>query len=120
MLVEMILRRGLLGLGLVFIGGGGTQAQRLPGGLRPEHYSITITPDLKAAKFAGSETIEVVLDRPVSAITLNAAEIDCGVAKALWWPAAVVEGKKMQVPFGTKQSETGMVTLEEKNERRRR
>jgi aminopeptidase N len=82
MLVEMILRRGLLGLGLVLVGVGGAQAQRLPGGVRPEHYSITITPDLKAAKFAGTETIEVMLDRPTNAITLNAAEIEFGAVKA--------------------------------------
>ena len=52
------------------------EAQRLPGGVRPEHYSLTITPDLKAATFAGSETIEVVLNAPTTTITLNAAEIE--------------------------------------------
>jgi aminopeptidase N len=51
------------------------QAQRLPGGVHPEHYSLTLTPDLKAATFAGEETIDVVLDRPSATITLNAAEI---------------------------------------------
>jgi aminopeptidase N/puromycin-sensitive aminopeptidase len=50
-------------------------AQRLPEGVHPEHYSLTLTPDLKAATFAGEETIDVVLDRPSTTITLNAAEI---------------------------------------------
>src|SRR5215468_7454514 len=50
-------------------------AQRLPEGVHPEHYSLTLTPDLKAATFSGEETIDVVVDRPSSSITLNAAEI---------------------------------------------
>ena len=78
----MLLRRGLLALGLVFVGCGGASAQRLPGGVRPQHYSLTIAPDLAKARFAGSETIEVVLDKPAKAITLNAAEIEFGAVKA--------------------------------------
>ena len=58
----MMVRRGLLALGLVGLGCAVARAQRLPGGVRPEHYSLTITPDLAKARFAGSETIEVVLD----------------------------------------------------------
>jgi aminopeptidase N/puromycin-sensitive aminopeptidase len=51
------------------------QAQRLPSTVRPQHYSITLAPDLKAATFTGSETIDVALAVPTSAITLNANEI---------------------------------------------
>ena len=51
-------------------------AQRLPGGATPQHYALTVTPDLNAATFAGSERIDLTLDRPTRAITLNAAEID--------------------------------------------
>jgi aminopeptidase N len=77
----MVFWRGLVmavvcGLG---VGAARVEAQRLPGGVRPEHYSLTITPDLKAATFVGSETIDVVVDAPTSAITLNAAEIEFGV-----------------------------------------
>ena len=50
-------------------------AQRLPDTVRPEHYTLTLTPDLKAATFSGIETIDVTLAEPVSAITLNSAEI---------------------------------------------
>jgi len=78
-------------------------AQRLPGGVRPEHYSLTITPDLKAATFSGSERIDVVLDRPASAITLNAAEIEFGAVKAL-------EGDY------TPKSQTATVTLDKVKE----
>ena len=58
------------------------EAQRLPGGVMPEHYSLTITPDLAKARFAGSETIAVVLAAPTNVITLNAAEIEFGAVKA--------------------------------------
>lgn len=51
------------------------QAQRLPGGVHPEHYSLLLTPDLKAATFKGEETIDVSLDAPSRSITLNAIEI---------------------------------------------
>jgi len=50
-------------------------AQRLPQTVRPEHYSLALSPDLKAATFAGQETIDVTLAQPANTITLNAAEI---------------------------------------------
>lgn len=50
-------------------------AQRLPSTVRPESYTLTLTPDLKAATFSGVESIELSLTEPVNAITLNAAEI---------------------------------------------
>ena len=34
-----------------------------------------VAPDIKQRSFTGSETIDVLLDRPTNAITLNAAEI---------------------------------------------
>jgi aminopeptidase N len=51
------------------------QAQRLAPTVRPEHYALALTPDLKAATFTGSETIDITLDEPANAITLNAIEI---------------------------------------------
>jgi aminopeptidase N/puromycin-sensitive aminopeptidase len=50
-------------------------AQRLPQNALPQHYALTLGPDLKAATFTGDESIEVVLSQPAKSITLNAAEI---------------------------------------------
>src|SRR5258707_4228801 len=59
------------------------QAQRLPDGVQPEHYSLTLTPDLKTATFTGEEKIDLVLDRPGTTITLNSAEIKFTSVKVL-------------------------------------
>jgi aminopeptidase N/puromycin-sensitive aminopeptidase len=50
-------------------------AERLPQTVRPESYTLILTPDLKAATFAGLETIDVIVVEPADHITLNAAEI---------------------------------------------
>lgn len=50
-------------------------AQRLPTNVRPEHYTLQLTPDMQKATFSGEETIEVTLAQPANSITLNAAEI---------------------------------------------
>ncbi len=50
-------------------------AQRLTQTVRPESYTLTLTPDLKAATFSGVESIIVNLAEPTDSITLNAAEI---------------------------------------------
>jgi len=51
------------------------QAQRLPSTVLPRHYSLTLTPDLKAATFSGAETVDLTLSEPTSSITLNAHEL---------------------------------------------
>ncbi len=89
----MVFWRAVVAAGLVLCGMGAVQAQRLPGGVTPEHYSLTIAPDLAKARFAGSETIDVVLNRPTSSITLNAAEIEFGVARAFVGVVSVAEAK---------------------------
>ncbi len=50
-------------------------AQRLPNNVRPEHYTLRLTPDIDKATFSGEETIDVTLAQPADSITLNAAEI---------------------------------------------
>src|SRR6266481_3957823 len=51
-------------------------AQRLPQDVVPEHYSLTFTPDLTKATFAGDEVIQVHLTKASHSITLNAAELE--------------------------------------------
>jgi aminopeptidase N/puromycin-sensitive aminopeptidase len=50
-------------------------AQRLSPAVRPLSYTLSLTPDLKAATFSGVESIEVTLAEPADSITLNAIEI---------------------------------------------
>ena len=50
-------------------------AQRLPTTVLPEHYTLTLAPDLKTATFTGVESIDVDIRQPSDSITLNAAEI---------------------------------------------
>lgn len=73
------LPNGLLGLGalaaLVLLPISAANAQRLPQNVKPQHYTLTLTPDLKAATFTGKETIDVMLAQPASDIVLNAAQI---------------------------------------------
>src|ERR1700733_16320603 len=71
------------------------EGQRLPGGVHPESYKLTLTPDLKAATFSGSETIDVVLDAPSKTVTLNAAEIKFGAVKAYALPIAAYSSGKL-------------------------
>ena len=107
----MVFWRGVVAAGLVcgVVRGARMQAQRLPGSVRPEHYSLTITPDLKAATFTGSETIDVVVERPVSAITLNAAEIEFGAVIAYLGQEQgqqqVQRQGHTQIPFGNDKQE---------------
>jgi aminopeptidase N/puromycin-sensitive aminopeptidase len=71
------LRSGVLAAILVAAGGLVTAAhgQRLSQAVRPEHYRLLLTPDLKTAKFTGNETIDVILAQASNSITLNADEI---------------------------------------------
>jgi aminopeptidase N len=51
-------------------------AERLTQTVRPEHYTLRLTPNLKTATFTGIETIDVTLAEPANHITLNAVELD--------------------------------------------
>src|SRR3954465_3365090 len=51
-------------------------AQRLPGGITPEHYDLAFVVDLVHERFDGTETIRVNVAAPTTRIVLNAADID--------------------------------------------
>jgi aminopeptidase N len=79
-------------------------AQRLPKTVIPEHYTLTLTPDLVAAKFTGTETIDATLTAPSNTITLNAAEIQFHTVTASVanqdYPAQVsLDAEKEQATF---------------------
>ncbi len=57
---------------------GAAGAQRLPGNVVPDHYKITLIPDLKNATFEGDETIDVRVLTPTPTIVLNSADIKFG------------------------------------------
>jgi aminopeptidase N len=80
---------------LVLLTSAAVQAQRLAGGAHPEHYALTLTPDLKLATFSGEETIDLVLDAPSKSITLNAAEIKFGEVKVYVMPVATYDYGKL-------------------------
>src|SRR6202789_2183408 len=68
-------RRGGVSAGLVLFAASTLLAQRLPTNVRPEHYTLRLTPDIDKATFSGDETIDVTLAQAADSITLNAAEI---------------------------------------------
>jgi aminopeptidase N len=51
-------------------------AQRLPGGVTPEHYDLAFVVDLVHERFDGTETIRVNVAAPTTGIVLNAVDID--------------------------------------------
>src|SRR5580658_6939296 len=120
----MVVRRTLLALAaLILTAATAVKAQRLPTGVHPEAYKLTLTPDLKAATFTGNETIDVVLDAPSKTITLNAAEIKFDTVKAYVLPIATYSyGKLGSQPVALqpleadKHPQTAAITLDEAKE----
>ncbi len=70
------MKRSLLLCAAVLLACGAAVAQRLPGGVSPDHYSLNFTIHFANNNFDGDETIDVKLDKPSNTITLNALEID--------------------------------------------
>jgi aminopeptidase N len=50
-------------------------AQRVPGGVTPNHYDLAFVVDLEHERFEGTETIRVDVTEPTSRIVLNAVDI---------------------------------------------
>ena len=79
-------------------------AQRLPGGVTPDHYTLIFAPDLQKATFGGEETIDVQVVKAASAITLNAAELE-------FQEATVTQGEKTQTAQTSFAAEKEQATL---------
>jgi len=79
-------------------------AQRLPGGVTPEHYTLWFAPDLAKATFRGRETIRVQVAKPTTAVTLHAAEITFG-------EVTITAGGQTQRARVTEDAKNEMVTL---------
>jgi aminopeptidase N len=113
----------LIFFAFVLLTSNAVQAQRLPGGVHPEHYALTLTPDLNSATFSGEETIDLVLDAPSKSITLNAAEIKFGEVKRYVLPVATYDyGKLGSEPRpltpleADKRPQTAITTLDHEKE----
>jgi aminopeptidase N len=61
---------------LTLLAAGPAAAQRLPGGVTPEHYDLAFVVDLVHERFDGTETIRVNVAAPTTRIVLNAVDID--------------------------------------------
>ena len=62
-----------------------SNAVLLPTNVKPAKYDITLEPDFSTFTFAGSETVQIEVLSPTTAITLNSIEIDihsCAVTPA--------------------------------------
>src|SRR5690349_10778180 len=51
-------------------------AERLPRPVLPQHYDLTLTPDIEQERFTGEVVIAVGVQQPVTSIKLNSAEIE--------------------------------------------
>jgi len=64
---------------------------RLPAGVVPLHYEISVRPDARALTFAGRTAIDVDVQAPTDTITLNALELDIANARLDGARAAVIK-----------------------------
>ncbi len=64
---------------------------RLPDGITPNHYDITVRPDAAKMTFTGSEIIDIDVAKPTTTITLNAAQLSVPKAQLDGVDAATIK-----------------------------
>ncbi len=79
-------------------------AQRLPGGVTPEHYTLWFAPDIPKATFRGTAEIRVTVEQPTPTITLHAAELSFDEVR-------IEAGGRTQTAIVTERAKEQMVTL---------
>jgi aminopeptidase N len=79
-------------------------AQRLPGTVVPDHYTLWFQPDLDKETFQGRESIRVTLTEPTTSITLHSAEITFG-------EVTITSGGRTQTAKVTTDPKTETATL---------
>jgi aminopeptidase N len=67
--------RALICVLLCFGSAAVAHAQRLPGGVTPQHYELWFAPDFQTDTFRGRAVIDVRLEKPAAAVVLHAVEI---------------------------------------------
>jgi puromycin-sensitive aminopeptidase len=82
---------------------------RLPGDVRPARYVATLSLDLEGKRFSGTETIDLVLARPVEEIVLHAVDLDLARATCRSAGRALAASWSEMVP----ESQTAILRLSE-------
>ena len=72
-----------------------TNEYRLPAGVTPSHYELTLTPDLEAFTFGGRAVVDLAVERATSSIVLNAAELTFSGASITLANGDVAEAKEI-------------------------
>lgn len=84
---------------------------RLPAGVTPVHYAISVAPDAEKLSFSGSETITLNVSAPTATITLNAVDLAIssaaidGVTASAVQPDAKAQTVKLRFPVPIKAGE---------------
>jgi aminopeptidase N len=73
--VLLLMKRLLLSLTMLMLAGSAL-AQRLPDTVVPSHYVLQFAPSFVTDDFTGKETIRIEVRQPLSAITLNALDLE--------------------------------------------
>ncbi|MEE8517699.1 MAG: hypothetical protein V3S98_01070, partial [Dehalococcoidia bacterium] len=64
---------------------------RLPSGVKPDRYSITLTPNLTRFTFEGQESIDLSVLEPTEVVELHSAELDIQSASVTLADGSVID-----------------------------